>query len=288
VLKKNGFACLLFAQLLFGLGCGKAVEPDGEIIARVGDEFMTLATLKNDIPEHIRSDLSPAELREFVLRWINDQVLYQEAVARHVDKLTEVQHEISRLRAQILIGKLVEVALAETLHVSDAEIREYYDANQESFVLSGDLVRAYHALAHNMKEAKEIRKRLVGGEPFEEVVKSINPDSSHSAQWDLGYFSKSDVIPEIARVVFKMKVKSYSRPIKSDFGYHIIQLLDKQKKGDVKPFQAVKDEIRQKLLTSKRQERYERFLLQTKSKFEIETNFQMLGSALDSLMLAGE
>jgi len=286
--RKKRFAYLLLAQLLLSSSCDKTVAPQGDVIARVGNEYMTLTTLKHDIPEHIRSHLSPAELRAFVLRWINDQVLYQEALARRVDKFPEVMREVDRLKTQILIGKLVEVALAETLHVSDAEIQKYYDANKESFILSEDLVWAYHLLAPKLQEARAIRKRLVGGETFQQVEKSMNPDSTNSQEWDLGYFSKTDVIPAIAQTVFNMRVNSFSAPIKSEFGYHIIQLRDKQKKGQIKPIQAVRDEIRQKLLTRKRQDRYERFLLQMKSKFEIETNFQMLGVALDSLMLAGE
>lgn len=287
-MRKKRFAYLLLAQLLLSSSCDKTVAPQGDVIARVGNEYMTLTTLKHDIPEHIRSHLSPAELRAFVLRWINDQVLYQEALARRVDKFPEVMREVDRLKTQILIGKLVEVALAETLHVSDAEIQKYYDANKESFILSEDLVWAYHLLAPKLQEARAIRKRLVGGETFQQVEKSMNPDSTNSQEWDLGYFSKTDVIPAIAQTVFNMRVNSFSAPIKSEFGYHIIQLRDKQKKGQIKPIQAVRDEIRQKLLTRKRQDRYERFLLQMKSKFEIETNFQMLGVALDSLMLAGE
>ena len=65
--------------------------------------------------------------------------------------------------------------------------------------------------------------------------------------------------------------------------------MDKQKSGEIKKFEIVKDEIKQKLLTKKKEDRYQRFLLQMKSKVNIQTNFQLLEtSALDSLLFRGD
>ncbi len=280
-------AVLLVLQCALLQRCGKAFDTE-EPIARVGAQSLSLSDLRDEIPEHIRPSLSPGELRDYVVRWINDQALYQEALARNVDELPELQREFERLKREIVISKLIEVAFQQKLLASDEEVRAYYDANQESFVLAEDIVRAYHLLSPSLQEANIIRKRLLSGEEFSLVVESASPDSVAREDWDLGYFSADDVIPEIAKVVFKLGVNECSRPVRSDFGYHIVQLVDKQKRGEIEPFDAVKEEIRQKLLTKKRQDRYERFLLQTKSKLQIETNFQLLDSALDSLIYVGD
>lgn len=277
------FVSLLLLALL-GTKCGRPKDAS-PVIAVVGEEALTLNELIDKIPNHIRSDMTSVNLREFVLSWINDQVLYQEAVAREIDRDETLRKEFENLKRELVISKLLEQTLNKDIAVAEEEMKAYYDANREGFILSDDVVHAHHVLLGSQKEANEVRKRLRAGEPFGTVAQDITQDSLEADAWDLGYFSRNDVIEEIAKVVFKMSVKSISYPIKSDFGYHIVQLVDKQKKGEVESFDTVKDEIKQKLLTRKRQDKYQRFVLQMKSKFKIQTNFLLLDSSiLDSLL----
>lgn len=273
--------------LLLALLCTKCRRPKdaSPVIAVVGEEALTLNELIDKIPNHIRADMTSVNLREFVLSWINDQVLYQEAVAREIDRDETLRKEFENLKRELVISKLLEQTLNKDIAVAEEEMKAYYDANREGFILSDDVVHAHHVLLGSQKEANEVRKRLRAGEPFGTVAQDITQDSLEADAWDLGYFSRNDVIEEIAKVVFKMSVKSISYPIKSDFGYHIVQLVDKQKKGEVESFDTVKDEIKQKMLTRKRQDKYQRFVLQMKSKFKIQTNFLLLDSSiLDSLL----
>lgn len=277
------FVCLLLLALS-GTKCRRPKDAS-PVIAVVGEAALTVNELIDKIPNHIRSDMTSVNLREFVLSWINDQVLYQEAVAREIDKDETLRKEFENLKRELVISKLLEQTLNKDITVTEEEMTAYYNANQESFILSNDVVHAHHVLLGSQKEANEIRRRLRAGEPFGAVAQDVTQDSLEGDAWDLGYFSRKDVIEEIAKVVFEMSVKSISYPIKSDFGYHIVQLVDKQKKGDVESFDTVKDEIKQKLRTRKRQDKYQRFVLQMKSKFKIQTNFQLLDSSiLDSLL----
>ncbi len=266
------------------------VKPDqGEIVAEVGDEVLTMTALMQAFPEHIKKDLSSVELREFVLRWIDDQVLYQEAVARGVQDNAEMGKELERLKREVVINKLLETILESDIVVSPEEIAAHYEGNKEAFILSQDAVRANHILVKTNKEANEVRARLRARESFEQVARSVQVDTMALPDWDLGYFTKNDVIPEISKVVFKMKIKAISKSIKSQFGYHVLELVDIQKKGDVKRLETVNEEIKHKLITKKRQDKFQRFLLQMKSKFKIQTNFQLLDSSvIDSLLYSGD
>jgi len=285
------FTKLIFTILgvcfLILIGCEK--EEDGQIVAAVGEEVLTLEELVDQIPLHIRSDVSPVVIREFVLRWINDEVLYREAMIKKLDEDPEIQKEFEMLKRDLLISRLIENTLSTKIEVTDEEIQAFYDANKEAFVLSEDIVRAYHILVQTNDEAREIRKRLRADEPFEEVAREFSPDSLSYDGYDLGYFTKEEVIPEIANVVFKVSDNTIPFPIKSDFGYHVVKVVDSQKSGEIKKFEIVKDEIKHKLLTKKKEDRYQRFLLQMKSKVNIQTNFQLLDSSvLDSVLHTGE
>lgn len=273
--------------LLISIGCKK--EKQGRVVASVGEETLTLEELIDQIPEHIRVDVSPVVIREIVLRWINDQVLFREALIKKLDDSPRIQREFEMLKRDLLINKLVENMLSSPLTVTDDEIQAFYSANKEAFVLSEDIVKAYHILVETNNQARNVRKRLRSNEPFEEIAREFSRDSLSAQSYDLGYFTKQEVISEIAKVVFKVAVNTVPFPIKSDFGYHVVRVVDKQKSGEIKKFEIVKDEIKHKLLTKKKEDRYQRFLLQMKSKVNIQTNFQLLDSSvLDSLLYTGE
>lgn len=273
--------------LLILIGCEK--EKQGRVVAAVGEESLTLEELIDQIPEHIRADVSPVVIREIVLRWINDQVLYREALIEKLDENTQLQKEFKMLKRDLLINKLVEKMLSAPINVTDDEIQAFYYANKEAFVLSEDIVRAYHVLVETNNQARDVRKRLRSNEPFEQIAREFSQDSLSAEDYDLGYFTKQEVISEIAKVVFKVAVNTIPFPIKSDFGYHVVKVVDKQKSGEIKKFEIVKDEIKHKLITKKKEDRYQRFLLQMKSKVSIKTNFKLLDSSvLDSLLYNGE
>ncbi len=278
-------ACVV---LLFVISCKKQNENE-RVIARVGKATLTLTDLIEDIPVQIRHDLSDVEIRELVLQWINNEVLYQEADKRGFDERPDLQKQVERLRKELLVSKLIETAIGNNISVSEDEIKTYYENNKDSFILEEDMVKAYHALFKTTKAANVFRRRLANGEKFPEIIKAVFGDSLKIDDWDWGYFVRGDVIPEIANVVFNVRPGRFTRAIKSNYGYHVLFVLDKLKKGDERKLETVKEEIRLKLTTKKKREKYQRFLLQTKSKFKIQTNFQLLNAAtLDSLLNKGE
>jgi len=274
---------ILWTVLL--ISCEKPVD-ERYVVAKVEDESLTIQELMAEIPVQIRSNLSAVEIREYVLRWINSQVLYHEALERKLDERLEFQREFENLKRELLISRLVEQALNGGVTVTEEEIKAYFEANKEGFRLTKDLVHAYHVLLGTRKEANEVSRRLKAGESFAAVFSDVSLDSSnHTDDWDLGYFSKDEIAPEISSAVFKLRKGATSLPIKSVFGYHVVQLVNKQKEGEVKNFELVKEEIRLKIQAKKKQDKYQRFLLQMKSKHPYQTNFQLLDSAvLDSLL----
>lgn len=286
MIRRKFFYLIVFIlSTVFLSSCEKPVD-ERYVVAKVEDESLTIQALIAEIPPQIRSNLSEVEIREYVLRWINSQVLYHEALEQKFDERLEFQREIEKLKRELLITKLVEQVLNDDVTVTDGEIQAYFAANQEEFRLTEDVVHVYHVLLGTRKEANDVSRRLKAGKSFAAVFSDVSLDSSNNTDdWDLGYFSKDKIAPEISKVVFKLRKGATSLPIKSAFGYHVVQLVDKKKKGEVKNFELVKEEIRLKIQARKKQDKYQRFLLQMKSKHPYETNFRLLDSSvLDSLL----
>src|SRR5438105_7637693 len=108
---------------------------------------------------------------------------------------------------------------------------------------SEEEVRARHILVETEDEAKTILEQVKGGADFAALAKEKSKDpSAQEGGGDLGYFTKSQMVPEFAEVAFKMYPGQLSNPVKTQFGWHIIKLEDKRNRQPP-PFEVVKDQI---------------------------------------------
>ncbi len=85
---------------------------------------------------------------------------------------------------------------------------------------------ARHILVATEDEAKKVEERLAKGEKFDDLAKELTTDTSSKEQGgDLGWFTKGKMVAAFEDVAFKLKVGETSQPVKTDFGYHVIQVL---------------------------------------------------------------
>src|SRR5699024_3937889 len=78
------------------------------------------------------------------------------------------------------------------------------------------------------KTDKEVKKKLEEGEDFADLAKEYSTDNSAEDGGDIGFFSAGQMVPEFEDAAYDMEVDEISDPVKSDFGYHIIEVLDRQ------------------------------------------------------------
>ncbi|MFM9859436.1 peptidylprolyl isomerase [Pseudoxanthobacter sp. M-2] len=116
--------------------------------------------------------------------------------------------------------------------VTDAEVKARYDEEVGKF---GDNmeVRARHILVETEDEAKAIIADLKGGGDFAKIAGEKSKDPGSAAQGgDLGYFSRGQMVPSFEEAAFTLEVGSITEtPVKSDFGFHVIQVEDKRKQA---------------------------------------------------------
>ena len=147
----------------------------------------------------------------------------------------------------------------KTLKISDEDIEKEFNENKESYIT----VRASHILVEKESEAKDILNKLKNGEDFAELAKqnSIDPGSAQNGG-DLGYFPKGQMVPEFEKTAFALNPGEISDIIKSEYGYHIIKVVDKQD-----TLQQLKDQVVEQLQNKKYNEKLEQ--LHDDSKVEI-------------------
>jgi len=146
-----------------------------------------------------------------------------------------------------------EVKVAQTLTVPEAQLRAAYSASMDNF-RQPERVKVRHILfmtqgksdaekKAKLTKAQEVLKQLRAGGDFAELAKKNSEDPGTAQKGgDLGYIVHGQTVPEFDKVAFSAKVNDISDIITTEYGYHIIQVLEKQP-AHVVPFDEVKDQI---------------------------------------------
>ncbi len=149
------------------------------------------------------------------------------------------------LKKTMKLGMMQEKAALKDVKVTDKELKDYYDTYQPD-------IKARHILVADEATANEVKKKLDGGAKFEDVAKEYSTDTA-SAQngGDLGTINntnKGQYDPDFVKAAFALKANEISAPVKTQFGYHIIQVTEKKEK---KPYDEMKNDIEYQVKSSK-------------------------------------
>ncbi|MGM0641710.1 MAG: peptidylprolyl isomerase [Thermotogota bacterium] len=198
---------------------------------------------------------------------INQELMYAEAIESGMDTEKEFIAELDAARKEILKNYAIK-KLFEDVKVDDAAAQKYFEENKAQFK-KPESVQASHILVKTEEKANEIKEKLNSGESFEELAKEFSECPSKQQGGDLGNFSKGQMVPEFENVAFNMEEGNISDPVKTQFGYHIIKLTDKQEAQEAK-FEEVKDQLKQQLLAMQQSQVYMNKGNELKEKFEVE------------------
>jgi foldase protein PrsA len=141
------------------------------------------------------------------------------------------------------LGMLQEKAAMKSIKVTDKEVKEYYDNYKPD-------IKARHILVADEKTALEVKQKLDAGEKFEDVSNTYSTDeAAKQAGGDLGWFGpEAQMDPDFLKAAFALKVNEISAPVKSSFGYHIIEVTEAKEK---KSYEDMKDQMEKELKSSK-------------------------------------
>ena len=159
--------------------------------------------------------------------------------------------------------------------VSEAEAQKYYEDRPELF-RTEELLAASHFLKMGKTEeeleqaleaVKSIRQRLEKGEDFTELVRGESDDKGNDG--NLGTFGKGRMVPEFEQAAYALKPGELSEPIKTQFGWHLIQLHERIP-PKVTPFDEIKEKVIEYLTERKKDKVFEAFLDRLKAEASIE------------------
>ncbi len=201
---------------------------------------------------------APQAKRQLAEQLAELKALAQEARREKLDQTPEAKSQLAMRSDQLVAGMLFQ-KISKDAKPTAADLQAYYNEHKADY----DTVTARHILirmtgsAVPLKEgekdlsddealakAKDIRAKLVAGGDFAELAKAESDDAGSGANGGvLGDFTRGRMVPQFEEAAFALKVDEISEPVKTQFGYHIIQVT----KHDTKTMDDEKAEITEKI-----------------------------------------
>ena len=246
------------------------------VVARVaGEEIRAseLAEAAQNLPEELRGMPAPVLYPMLIDQLIDRRIIVLTARKQGFDRDPAVQKQVARATDTALQNALLSREIGPTL--TDEAIKARYDRDYANKP-GEEEVHARHILVEDEAKAKAIIAQLAGGADFAELAKSSSKDPGATSGGDLGFFKKSDMLPEFADAAFALKPGEVTpTPVQTRFGWHVIKL-EERRSAPPPSLDQVRDEIRQLLI----QEGVTRVLATARQGVTVE-KFKPDGSPLD-------
>ena len=211
----------------------RAPRPESPVAAVINGEKIYESDIDDalaGLPESLHLNRGDVQLRRRLLQvLLRRHALSRKAEALHLDQSPDIRRQIIRARDDILIRSLREWKMHHIPNPDKAAIEAYYNAHPGDFT-TPEQVHARHILLAGKKEAELVRDELLHGKDFTALAaEKSRDDGTRALGGDLNWFPRGVMVKPFEDAVFKLKkVGDISPPVKTRFGWHIIQLLGKR------------------------------------------------------------
>lgn len=258
---KKWILTMSLAAGVIGLSaCNNAEDGGGnsEVVAETKAGDVTKDELYTSMKEKFTPQMEQA-LQELVLtKVLNDK--YEVTEDEVDEKLNEAKDQLgpqfdmflsqynlneASFREYLKLQLLQEKAATADIEVSEDELKEYYENWKPE-------IEVRHILVDDEKTAKEVKQKLADGAKFEDLAKEYSNDPGSAEKggslgW-VDYEGRQNFVPEFSAALDDLEKGKVSEPIKTQYGFHIIEVTDKKEK---KSFDEMKDELKKSLKMSK-------------------------------------
>ena len=175
------------------------------------------------------------------------------------------------IRAQILSEKIFE-AVTKDVKVTDEEIEKYYAANKEQFS-TAESREVRHILVKTREKAQDLRNQLESGADFAALAKQHSTDTGSKENGGKLTINRGQTVAPFDKQAFDLAKNEISTPVKTEFGFHLIEPLSEVKKASVTPLKEVQQSIRTQLAQTKKNEAMTKWVDELKKEYEDEISY---------------
>lgn len=241
-----------------------AFDAKGEIVLTVNGVPLradAIEAVTRRIPEpQLEQMKASGQYKAFLERLALGQVLYQQAVAEKLYEEPEMQAALAMGVRDLLAAEMVERAGHKG--ITEAEIQAAYDERAVQY--KRPAVKARHILVDDEALATSIAEQLRAGGSFEALATENSKDVvSAQRGGDLGWFTEGKMVPEFSDAAFAATGDEIIGPVKTRFGFHILQVTERR---DATPLEEVRAQLEEEL----KKGAVEKFLKDTEASMKVE------------------
>lgn len=237
--RRAAFALALFVSPLAAAAMAPA---HAKVLATVNGADITdedMAQAREDIGPTLPKQMNDKARDHALLDYLIDvKLVTQKALADKLDQTADFHKKMAYLRDK----ELMEIFLGDVAKkgTTEAALKATYEQAAKAQKPETE-IHALHILVKTEDEAKNVEKRLKAGEDFGKLADELSKDPG-SKGGDLGWFTKERMVPEFAEAAFKLQPGQVSEPVKTQFGWHVIKVLETRQRP-FPPMDQVKDQL---------------------------------------------
>ena len=175
------------------------------------------------------------------------------------------------IRAQLISEKIFAKVTGE-VKVTDAQVEGYYEKNKSQYSQPQSR-EVRHILVKTKARADDLYAQLRAGADFAALAKRFSQDTGSKANGGKLTISKGQTVAPFDKAAFALKLNEVSEPVKTEFGFHIIEPLSATKAAKVTPLQEVKASISQQLQQTKKNEAMTKWVDELKDDYEDKVSY---------------
>ncbi len=214
------------------------------------DEYKKAVEQLGPQAEMVKSN--PQVRTQFLDHIIDRTLLADQAKSSKLEDSDRFKGLVESAKRDILAQLYIEKYIADA--TTEPKLKEYFEKNKKKF--QGKEIKAQHILFEEKQkaEAEKVFKEIKAKNNFDENLKKFATDPNGSKGGDLNWFQEGRMVPEFEKVAFATeKGKVAAELVKTQFGYHIIKVLD-TRGGDSVKFEDKKQEVEQDIRANARQD----------------------------------
>ena len=242
-----------------------------KLVAKVNDKVISredVLKFLNDMgPQMAMQFQSPEGIKRVIEEMVNQELLYSDAKDTDMENEPAFKEVLEATKTNLLKGYAFN-KIVEDIKIDEDELKMFFEENKNLFSQQ-ESIKASHILVEDKDKAELVLSKINDGMDFEEAAKEYSTCPSKEAGGSLGEFGRGQMVPEFEEAAFNMEEGTISQPIKTQFGYHLIRLDEKNAENEV-DFDQVKADVEKQLLARKQEEKYIEKISSLKEKYPVE------------------
>lgn len=244
-------------------------------VARIDERTLTLENVRARLDSS--RGVTAAQVGEYARRWINEEILYREALRRGMDNKESVRAQLEEVRRQLLINALLqdEIYTEKSGQSTPQDISQYYTAHNKEFTLPKEVALVSFLLFRDRDAANAFRTLVLKGTPWAQAVRQTMADPQQSplmvTRMDSVYYSQSTLLPaELWRVASASTKPEPSFPVSTNDGFYILIVWKLGRQGQIADLAYVEQEIRSRLTIERRRRALDALIERLRSNHAVE------------------